>query len=173
MAQDTAPAGAPSPEATAPPPHGVTLEDHARISAQIAEGDRPLAAILEPLKLTEAAWNEATMHWMGRIGDETLARGKDAELPHVYSRAFSDAQDAIKPVPPSDAASYAKLVVDVQLAGGPARPLAARGLSMADYLRLSRHWAKVLSSDPEQEKIFSATYQELQPKPEGAEGEPG
>lgn len=147
------------------PPHGVTLADHARISAQVAEGDRPLAEILEPLGLAEAAWNEATIHWMTRIGDDVQKNGKDAELPNVYSQAFGEAQDALKPLPPTDAASYAKLVVDVQLAGGPAQPLAARGLSTADYLRLSRHWAKVLSSDPAQMKIFFDTYQRLQPAP--------
>jgi hypothetical protein len=151
------------------PPHGITLADHARISAQIAEGDRSLEAILAPLRLSEEAWNAATIHWMTRLGEETLQRGKDAELPHVYSQAFTEAQDAIKPLPPTDAASYAKLVVDVQLAGGPAQPLAARGLSNADYLRLSRHWARVLSSDPAQEKIFFDTYQRLQPSPSDEE----
>jgi hypothetical protein len=146
-------------------PHGITLVDHAQIAAEIAEGDRLRADVLRARDLTEAQWNESTVHWMTRMGDDVRERGQDAQIPHVYSDAFGKAQDAVRPVPPMDVAAYAKLVVDVQIAGGPAEPLAARGLSTADYLRLSRHWARVLSSDPEQSKIFFDLYQALQPRP--------
>ncbi|KYF49769.1 hypothetical protein BE04_24750 [Sorangium cellulosum] len=142
-------------------PHGITLFDHAQVSAEIAEGDRAVTAVLGAHQLTEAQWNESTLYWMTRLGDDVREHGQDARIPHVYSDAFGKAQDALKPVPPMDVAAYAKLVVDVQLAGGPAEPLAARGLSVADYLRLSRHWAKVLSSDPEQSRIFFEVYQAL------------
>ncbi|WP_437961320.1 hypothetical protein WME76_17895 [Sorangium sp. So ce119] len=147
------------------PPHGITLTDHARISAEMAEGDRPLAAILDARRLSEAAWNESTVYWMAHLGDDVREHGQAARMPHVYSDAFGEAQDALKPVSAMDAASYAKLVVDIQLAGGPAQPLAARGLSTADYLRLSRHWARVLSSNPEQSKIFFEMYQALHSAP--------
>ncbi len=143
-------------------PHGITLFDHAQITAEIAEGDRSTGEVLDKHELTEAQWNESTIYWMTRMGDDTRDHGQDARIPHVYSDAFSKAQDALKPVPPSSAASYAKLVVDVQIAGGPAEPLAARGLSTADYLRLSRHWARVLSTDAEQSKVFFDAYQALQ-----------
>jgi hypothetical protein len=145
-------------------PHGITLFDHAQISAEIAEGGQSTAEILERHELTEAQWNESTIYWMGRMGDDAREHGQDARIAHVYSDAFAKAQDAIKPVPPSDAAAYAKLVVEIQSAGGPAQPLAVRGLSTADYLRLSRHWARVLSTDPEQSRIFFETYQSLQPQ---------
>jgi hypothetical protein len=151
-------------------PHGITLFDHARIAAEMAEGDRPTAAVLEAHQLSEQAWNESTIYWMKRIGDEVLRQGEKARIPSVYSDAFAKAQDALKPPPASDAASYAKLVVDVQLAGGPAQPLAARGLSLADYLRLSRHMARVLSADPAAAALFFETYQELQATAEPASG---
>ena len=144
-------------------PHGITLFDHAQIAAEVAEGDRPLAEILEGHELTEAAWNESTMYWMARLGDDVREHGQDAKIPHVYSDAFGKAQDALKPAPSMDATSYAKLVVDVQLAGGPAQPLAARGLSQADYLRLARHMARVLSMDPAEAEVFFEAYQRLQP----------
>lgn len=144
-------------------PHGITLFDHAQISAEIAEGDRTMAAVLEEHNLTEAQWNESTMYWMTRLGDDVREHGQDARVPHVYSDAFGKAQDALKPVPATDARSYAKLVVDIQLAGGPAQPLAVRGLSTADYLRLSRHWARVLSSDAAQASAFFEVYEALQP----------
>lgn len=150
-------------------PHGITLFDHAQISAAIAEGDRPLSEILAPRGLTEDQWNESSAFWMTRMGDDVREHGKDARIPRVYSDAFSRAQDAAKPVPPMDAAAYAKLVVDIQIAGGPAAPLAARGLSNADYLRISRHWARVLSSDPAQAKTFFDAYQALQPAPPPAQ----
>jgi hypothetical protein len=146
-------------------PHGITLFDHAQISAAIAEGDRPQADILEARGLTESQWNDSTIYWMTRLGDDVQNNGKDARIPLVYSDAFGQAQDTLKPVPVMDAASYAKLVVDIQVAGGPAEPLAVRGLSMADYLRLSRQWARVLSSEPEQAKLYFEAYTALHDAP--------
>lgn len=144
-------------------PHGVTLFDHAQIAAEIAEADRPVAAVLEARGLTEAGWNESTIHWMTRLGNDVRDHADNARMPHLYSDAFAKAQAELKSVPPSDATSYAKLVVDIQIAGGPAQPLAIRGLSTADYLRLSRHWAQVLSTDSVQSKLFFDTYQALWP----------
>lgn len=144
----------------------ITLERHAEISAEIAEGDKPLAEILAAHRISEARWNEATVAWMKAIGDDVLVNADKATLPHVYSDAFSRAQDAKKPVVPMDAEAYATLVVDVQIAGGPAEPLNVRGLSTADYLRLSRHWSKVLSSDEKESAAFFDAYDRLQPAPE-------
>lgn len=142
-------------------PHGITLFDHAQISAEVAEGDRSCDAVLEAHDLTAAQWNESTVHWMKRMGDDVLEHGQEARIPHVYSDAFAAAQDAIRPVPPMDAVAYAQLVVEVQRSGGPAEPLAARSLSTADYLRLSRHWARVLSSDPAQAAAYFEAYEAL------------
>jgi hypothetical protein len=150
---------APAPQQGAP--HGITLFDHAEIAALIAEGDRPMEAVLAARGLTVDQWNESTIHWMGRMGDDVLEKGQDARVPILYSDAFGKAQDAIKPAPEMDPASYAKLVVDVQRAGGPAEPLAARGLSTADYLRLSRRFAVLLSSDAEASRAFFETYEAL------------
>lgn len=162
MAGSLKPADSADDPSRAGAPHGLTLFDHAQISAEIAEGDRPMAAVLTAHNLTEAQWNESTMYWMARIGNDALEHGQDARIPHVYSDAFGAAQDALKPVRAMDAASYAKLVVDIQRAGGPAQPLAARGLSTADYLRLSRHWAYILSTDPAQARTYFEAYQALQ-----------
>lgn len=150
-------------------PHGVTLFDHAQIAAQIAEGDELTGSILATRGLTEEQWNESTLYWMGRMGDDVRDHGEDARIPLVYSEAFGKAQDAIKPPPDMDPRSYARLIVDIQRAGGPAVPLAARGLSTADYLRLSRRLAVVLSSDPEASRAFAETYEALHAEdlPEG------
>lgn len=144
-------------------PHGVTLFDHAQISAELAEGDRPLARVLDAHRLTEAQWNEATLYWMKRMGDDVLSHGENARIPLVYSDAFSKAQDALKPLPPMDVDGYAALVAAIQAAGSPAQPLAVRSLSTADYLRLSRHFAKVMATDPAEASRFFERLQALQP----------
>jgi hypothetical protein len=146
-----------------PPPHGVTLFDHAKIAAKVAENDRPTADVLAEHELTEAQWNESTTYWMGRMADDVTQHGIEAKVPTTYSDAFGKAQDAIKPVPPMTPEEWATLTVEVQQSGGPARPLAARNLSIPDYLRLARHWARVLSSVPAQNRRFFATYEALQP----------
>ncbi len=129
-------------------PHGITLFDHAQIAAELAEGDRTLEAVLDARQLTESQWNESTLYWMQRMGDDVLANAEHARIPIVYSDAFSQAQDARKPLPPMTVEQYAELVAAVQAEADPAQPLAARSLSNADYLRLSRHFAKAMAADP-------------------------
>lgn len=153
--------------ADVPPPHGVSLEDQARITAEIAEGDRPQAKVLEANKLSEPAWNEVTLFWMQKLSDDVQKNGDRARLPHVYSDAYAKAQGALKPLPEMDARGWAALTVAIQTAGDSGPPLAARALSQADFLRLARHWARVLSSDPEQAAVYFDAYQSLQPKPNG------
>lgn len=151
-------------------PHGITLFDHAEIAAEIAEGSRPLAQVIAARNLTEQQWNESTLHWMTRMGDDVRANAENARVPVVYSDAFSKAQDALKATVSMDVTAYAKLVADIQLAGGPATPLAARGLSLADYLRLSRHFARVMSADPAESKRFFEALQAAQPPARSEEG---
>jgi hypothetical protein len=129
-------------------PHGITLFDHAQIAAELAEGDRPVRAVLDAHELTESQWNESTLYWMQRMGDDVQVNGERAMIAVVYSDAFSKAQDASKPLPPMDVEQYADLVAAIQTEGDPHRPLAVRSLSNADYLRLSRHFAKAMAADP-------------------------
>lgn len=164
--QRTADENAPSQAPPNAPPHGVTLFDHAQISAEIAEGDRPTSAVLEAHRLTEAQWNEVTLHWMKRMGDDVMKNRENARIAIVYSDAFAKAQDALKPLPPVDVEGYAALVAAIQRSGSPAPPLSARNLSNADYLRLSRHFARSMASDPAEAKRFFDTLQAHQPPAE-------
>ena len=164
MPGDVPPNGDVAPTAaTEGPPHGITLIDHAKISALVAEGDRPVAKVLEACKITDNQWSDSTTYWMTRMGDDVAKSGVDAKIPIVYSDAFGKAQDAIKPLPEMSPEEWATLTVEIQTIGNPARPLATRNLSQADFLRLARHWARTLSSDPAQNKRFFATYVSLQP----------
>lgn len=148
------------------PPHGITLEAHAEIAAAIAEGTRKYADVLESVRLTEPQWNESTAYWMPKLAEDAMQNGVQARLAIVYSDAFSRAQDAMAPVPPMTPEDWATLTVEVQKEGGPGEPLARRNLSLADYLRLARHFAKRLSSDPMEQEQFFARYVALQPPPE-------
>jgi hypothetical protein len=125
--------------------------------------------LLEAHQLTESEWNEATLYWMKRMGDDTMKHAEHATIPIVYSDAFSKAQDALKPLPAMDIEGYAALVAAIQTAGSPAAPLAVRGLSNADYLRLSRHFAGAMAADPMLARQFFDLLQALQPPAEAVE----
>lgn len=145
------------------PPHAIDLEQHARISAALAEGTRPQAEVLEGFGITDAQWNESSAYWMPKLAEDAQRNGAAARLPIVYSNAFSEAQDAAAPVPPMSPEDWAQLTVEIQIEGGPGQPLARRNLSLADYLRLARHFAKRLSSDPEEQRRFFERFLALQP----------
>ena len=151
-------------------PHGVRLFDHAQLAAEVAEGDKPDAKLLEAHNLSEAAWNEATVYWMTRMGDDVMDHAEKARIPLVYSDAFSKAQDALKPLPAMDVDGYATLVAAIQHTGSPAQPLAARNLSTADYLPLSRHFAKAMAADAMRAQRLFESLQALGPEAEEVDG---
>jgi hypothetical protein len=151
-------------DAPAAPPR-ISMAEHARITALIAEGDRPLKDVLAAEGVPENEWNDATMHWMNAMAADAAEKGAGAVLAIDYADVFGKAQDAIKPVPPMTPEEWGALTVEVLDAGGPARPLAARNLSKADYLRLARHWAKRLAGDPGENKRFFAVFAALTAKP--------
>jgi hypothetical protein len=152
-------------EKSEPPhgPHDIGLEQHAHIAAALAEGTRSQAQVLESFRISEAQWNESTAHWMNALAEDAKKNGVEARLAILYSNAFSAAQDAAAPVPPMTPEEWAQLTVEVQLEGGPGQPLARRNLSLADYLRLVRHFAKRLSSDPDEDRRFFERLLALQP----------
>lgn len=156
-------------EPAAPPPHGLTLFDHATISAEIAEARMPLVEILAARSLVEAQWNEATAFWMGRMLEDVRAHRERARVAIVYSGAFGDAQDALAPVPPMSPEAYADLLADAQRDGDPKRALAARNLTQADYQRIGRHFARRLSADAGEAQRFIDRFaaRTAPPDPEG------
>lgn len=139
----------------------ISMAEHARITALIAEGDRPLKDVLAAEGVSDDEWNDATVHWMNAMAADAAAKGAGAVLAIDYADVFGKAQDALKPVPAMTPEEWAALTVEVLNAGGPAKPLATRNLSKADYLRLSRHWAKRLPANPAENKRFFATFEAL------------
>ncbi len=130
------------------PPRGINLFTFARISAAAAEGDRPLAEILVNESLTDAQWTDVTLFWARRMGED--ARNPEPRVAPAFSDAFAKAQDALKPVVELSPEAWEALVLAIDDApDGPARVLAERGLAMADFSRLTRHWARALARPSE------------------------
>jgi hypothetical protein len=122
----------------------VNLFTFARISAAAAEGDRPLAEILAKESLTDAQWTEVTLFWAHRMGED--ARNEEPRVALAFSDAFARAQDALKPVVVLAPEAWEALVLAIDDApDGPTRVLAEHGLGMADFSRLTRHWARALA----------------------------
>lgn len=130
------------------PPRGINLFTFARISAAAAEGDRPLAEILMNESLTDAQWTDVTLFWARRMGED--ARNPEPRVALAFSDAFAKAQDALKPVVVLSPEAWDALVLAIDDApDGPTRVLAERGLGMADFSRLTRHWARALARPSE------------------------
>jgi hypothetical protein len=137
-------------------PHGVTFAAFAEISASIAEGDRPRDAILSARGLSAAAWDEVSAHYNGLIAADAV--DADGALAEAFAAEFARAQDALKPVPAMTPEEWAQVASAVAGPDG-AAALDARGLSSADYLRLSRRWARDLAHDPAlARRYFAAMY---------------
>ncbi len=123
----------------------ISLEDFAALSAAIAEGDRPLDAVLAARSLTVPNWRDTSEVWSRVIA-------ADESASDAYAEAFVRAQDALRPVPVMTPEEWAMLVLEMADEGPSA--LDRRGLRMADHLRLTRHWAKALGAD----KALAARY---------------
>jgi hypothetical protein len=125
-------------------PHNITLERYASVCAAIAEGDRPLGEVLAAAALGAAAWRDVSEHYTRILAADAM--NGDGALAEAYAVAFARAQDAIRPAPELSPEEWAELTVAVSGPGG-AAVLAARGLSPADHLRLSRAWARRLAAE--------------------------
>ena len=124
--------------ATADRDVGLSLEEFAALSAAIAEGDRSVPEILAARGLAAQAWREASLRFAHLLAE-------DDATAEAYTAAFTRNQDALRSVPALTPEEWADLVTEHATKGAAA--LARRGLRAADHLRLSRHWAKLLSVD--------------------------
>lgn len=130
-------------------PHAIDLLAYAEISADIAEGDRPIAEILRERSLTDEQWVEVATFWNRRMAESAqpdVSGNAEPRVALLFSEAFARAQDQKRPLVPLSVEDWAKLVHETREEGvGPA--LARRGLRTADYARLVRYWAKALATE--------------------------
>jgi hypothetical protein len=153
-------------DAASAPTNGDTLEpklslaDHAALSAHLAEGTRSQQEVLAERGVSENEWNDATRFWMMHLAKDTELHGVNATLAITYSDVFAKAQSQLKATSNMAPEEWATLSVEIQQQGL-ARPLAVRNLSNADYIRLVRHFAQLLSANPSAHERYWQTYQSL------------
>lgn len=142
----------------------IGLEDHARISAEIAEGDETEAEVLKRHGISSKQWTDATTRVMTELADDAQIHGAEARLAVRYSEAFAARQQALKPAPELSPEQWAELQFDIEREGSTDAPLANRRMSLADYIRLVRVYAKRMVEEPEVAVRVQRRQAELQSK---------
>lgn len=145
------------------PIQSVSLVDYATICAAICEGDRTSTEVLAQRGLDDRTWASVSLAWMRRMAEDVQSNGEKAKLPMLYADAFGRAQASHKAVVAMSVEDWARLTVDIMSEGAPGPALLARKLSSADYLRLARHFATLLSTDSVAARQFETTFAALQP----------
>jgi hypothetical protein len=126
----------------------LTLDAYATIAAEIAEQRAPLARVLERHGLDEAGWALEERAWLERMA-QSLMEG-DAELAASWGDRFVAAQDALGSREEQDAMihEYAAVSAELERADDPMLVLRRWGLSLAEWMRLDRHWSRAAAADP-------------------------
>jgi hypothetical protein len=143
----------PAPAAAA---DGSPLERFAEIEARLAEKRERAEAILARVGLDAEAWSAVRDAFAAAFAREAFASG-EAPLADRYAALFVTAQDAIAPVPDLTPEAWAELV-HAASGGGLDASLAERGLTRADYARLSRHWAARLGKEPPAARQYAEAF---------------
>ena len=124
------------------------MEDHARISAEVAEGTHDEAEVLKRHGLSADEWNDATRHWMTALAEDVQRLGADARLAIEYSDSFASHQQSLKAPLDMSPERWAELEYDIERSEAPDVPLSSRQMSLADYMRLVRVFAKRMAEEP-------------------------
>jgi len=154
-----------------PPQSALTLEEHARISAEIAEGEVSEAEVLKRRGLSQQQWNDATLQFMTALAEDAQKNGAEATLALIYSEQFGAHQQSLKPSPDMTPEQWEELQFDIERSDGPDIPLAQRQMSMADYLRLVRVFAKRMTEEPEVALRVQRRRAQLESRPPGIDGD--
>lgn len=135
--------------ATASASASISLEKHAQISAEIAEGVAREADVLKSYGITTEEWTEATRYHMTAIAEDAQRHGIDAQLAVKYSDSFSEHQQGLKPALNMTPEQWSELQFDIDRESSTEIPLASRQMSLADYMRLVRIYAKRIAEEPD------------------------
>lgn len=135
-------------DATGPSASRINLEQHARISADVAEGVEGEAEVLKRHGLTGEEWTEATRIWMTALAEDVQKHGAEAQLPLQYSDYFAQQQQSLRPEVTMTPEQWAELEFDIEREGSMDLPLARRQMSLADYMRIMRTYAKRITEEP-------------------------
>jgi hypothetical protein len=140
--------GGPDPAAPIPrePVHGIDLRRYATIAAELAESGVDRAAVLADYALDGTLWIAVERTWALRLA--TAALQHDLGVIEEYDADYAQAQDALGgPMPPFE--RYVAVTLELRTTTDPALVLADRGLSLPDWARMQRYWAKRLAKEDE------------------------
>lgn len=140
--------------------HGVRLEQHAGVSAALAEGIA-LDEVLAQEEIAKSDWDAANPRWRS-----ALVASPDMQAKYVQKRRVAEDAlgRAVKPVD-DDPEAWAGLLGAVNLADDSREVLDPLGLRASDLARLGRAWTKKAKADPEvQKKLTDAAGKAPPPK---------
>lgn len=131
----------------------LTIEAYAALMAELAAAGEARAQVLARHGLDEDRWDAIDTRWQQRLSEALDEEGDGvAELVSVYASAYEAAQRALAP---PIALEQLALVTRLLGASGDLRAsLAKAGVTLADYVRGTEHWSRLLASDPELERRF-------------------
>lgn len=130
----------------APKPE-LSLQRYANVSAELAEGGEPRAAVLERHGLDEVGW--ALEERASLEGIAQAATQGDASLAVAYADAFVAAQDALGSPDEQEAMVHEYVAVSAELerADDPMPVLQRWSMTLAQWMRLDRHWTRRAEAD--------------------------
>ena len=125
----------------------IVLESYAAISAELAEQREPRGEVLARHGFDEHGWSLEERAWLERMGRAAL--DGDASVATTYAEHFVAAQDALGSSEEADAMIHEYVAVSVELerADDPMAVLGRWSLSLAQWMRLDRHWSRRAEAD--------------------------
>jgi hypothetical protein len=137
-------------------PQAFDIQMYATITATLAEGNRPRAAVLGEHDLDEESWQALDQFWQDRLSS-ALDEEIDGVPPLIsaYAEAFDRARAALHTSQPIlSIERFAEATREIQRRGDPSAALSRVGITLAEFLRANEHWTPRLVKDPELARRF-------------------
>jgi hypothetical protein len=132
----------------------MTLEDYAALMAELAAAGEARAAVLARHDLDEATWDAVDEHWQARLSAALDEEGDGvSELLSRYAAAYESAQR--QSAPPISVEQLARVTRRLQASGDLRASLSKEGVTLAEYVRGTEHWSRLLATDPDAERRFN------------------
>ena len=131
----------------------LTIEAYAAIMAELAAAGDARGDVLARHGLDESRWAAIDDAWQARLSEALDEEGDGvAEVVSRYAAAYRAAQAARGA--PISLEQYARVTRRFEASGDLSAALAKTGVSLADYVRGTEHWSRLLATDPEVERRF-------------------
>jgi hypothetical protein len=128
---------------------GDSIEEYAQVMAELASAGDARRQILACHGLDEDRWEAIDANWQAQLS-KAMEQESDADgVPEILSRyttAYAAAQRSI--APPISLDQFAMVTRLLDTSDDVRASLAKVGVTFADYVRGSEHWARQLAGDP-------------------------